>query len=71
MGGLRKRVFSYDGEQWKKHKINNKNSLITSLIVDNFDNKWVCTLKNVIVYNIEGVEFKSNITTNNSVIVSK
>ena len=66
-----KGIVSYDGERWKKHKINNKNLFITSLFVDNFDNKWVCTSKNIIVYNVDGVEFKSNVTINNSVIVSK
>ena len=41
------------------------------MFIDSFDNKWICTPKNVIVYNDDGVEFKDNIITNNSVIVSK
>ena len=69
--GTDKGVVSFDGEDWKKHKISHKKALVTSLFIDDFDNKWVCTLKDVIVYNIDGVEFKNNISAQNSVIVSK
>ena len=69
--GTEKGVVSFDGLDWKKHKTNNKKTLITSLFIDDFDNKWICTSKNVIVYNADGVEFKNNISSENSVIVSK
>jgi streptogramin lyase len=64
-------VISYDGDDWKKHKLKNHRSLIISLFVDAFDNKWICTSNNIIVFNTEGVEFKNNITNENIVIVSK
>ena len=44
----------------KKQKIKNQKELITNLFIDSFDNKWICTPKNIIVYNLEGVEFKNN-----------
>ena len=42
-------IVSFDGEDWKKHKLKNKKSLIISLFVDAFDNKWISTSKNVVV----------------------
>ena len=55
----------------KIYFINNKRSFIISLFIDGFDNKWVSTSKNLIVYNTEGVELKQTITDNNSVVVIK
>ena len=55
----------------KKQKAKNKKQLIISLFIDAFDNKWVCTPNSVIVYNLEGVEFKNNNTNESSVVVSK
>ena len=64
-------ITSYDGVVWEKQKIKNKKQLIINLFIDAFDNKWICTSKNVIVYNLEGVEFKNNSTNESSVVVSK
>ena len=36
-----------------------------------FDNKWICTLNNIILFNTEGIEFKNNITIADNVIVSR
>ena len=66
-----KGVISHEGDSWRKHRLKNKRSLIISLFVDAFDNKWICTSNNIIVFNNEGVEFKNNITNENSVVVSK
>ena len=69
--GTEREIVSYDGAVWEKQKTKNKKHLIVNLFIDAFDNKWICTAKNVIVYNPEGVEFKNNSTNESSVVVSK
>ncbi|MBT5750288.1 MAG: hypothetical protein HOI39_04085, partial [Flavobacteriales bacterium] len=66
-----KGVISYEGDSWRKYRLKKQRSLIINLFVDAFDNKWIHTSNNIIVFNDEGVEFKNNITNENSVVVSK
>ena len=69
--GTPKGICSYDGQEWKKHKLNKKRNRVQNLFIDTFDNKWICTNKSIIVYNLEGVEFKNNKLENEKLIVSK
>ena len=64
-------MISYEGDSWRKYRLKKQRSLIINLFVDAFDNKWIHTSNNIIVFNDEGVEFKNNITNENSVVVSK
>ena len=45
--------------------------IITAIATDAFDNKWICTLNNIILSNTERVEFKNNITIENSLILKR
>ena len=67
-----KGVISYDGDKWERKKTKIwKKEVITNLFIDAFDNKWICTLTDIVLFNAEGIEFKNNITTENSFIVSR
>jgi len=58
--GTQKGVFTFDGDEWVKHKIGRYKKEIYNIFIDVNDNKWISTKQALYIYNQEGVEFKYN-----------